>query len=154
MKVLFDTCALISLVSDDAVYHEVAQQCFKELVKKKHRVYISALTLAEYSVRGNPSDVYKLPFRIPSFGVPHAEKAAEFRKVTGNKSKVARANPHDRQFISVDTMILAQAAIEHVDYVLTLDHNTFARAAQALVDAGYRLPQIVLLDDAPLSHLR
>lgn len=147
MKVLLDTCVLISLISEEAGYHEVAQQYFKDLIEKRHRVMISPLTLAEYGVKGCLSDVYKLPIGIPLFGTPHAEKAAEFCKVTGNKDKVGRSIPNERRCIAIDTMILAQASVEQVALILTLDHRTFARTAHALVDAGYRIPKIILLDD-------
>ncbi len=153
MTVLFDTCALISLLNEKATCHVSAEQCLRKLAEGKHRVMISPLTLAEYGVKGNLADVYAQPFRIPNFGVPHAEKAAKFRAVTCDAKKVERKEPHDRQFIATDTMILAQAAAEQVDCVLTNDTRTFTRTAEALKKAGEILPNVVLLNDDLLYHL-
>lgn len=86
----------------------------------EHRVVVSSLTLAEYGVKGNLADVYAQPFRFSSFGVPHAKKAAKFRAVTCDAKKVERKEPHDRQLIATDTMILAQAAAEQVDLCLQM----------------------------------
>ena len=153
MTVLFDTCALISLLNEKAARHVSAEQCLRKLVEGKHRIVVSPLTLAEYGVKGNLADIYAQPFRIPNFGVPHAEKAAKFRAVTCDAEKVERKDPHDRQFIATDTMILAQAAAEQVDCVLTNDTRTFTRTAEALKKAGEILPNVVLLNDDPLYHL-
>ena len=153
MTVLFDTCVLISLLSEGTDHHVSAEQCLRKLVEGKHRIVVSPLTLAEYGVRGNLADVYAQPFRIPHFGVPHAEKAAKFRAVTSDEKKVERKESCDRQLIAIDTMILAQAAVEQVDCVLTNDRRTFTRTAEALREAGETIPKVIMLNDDPLFHL-
>lgn len=153
MTVLFDTCTLISLLNKKAAYHDTAVQCLKKLVEGKHRIIVSPLTLAEYGVKGNLSDVYEQPFRIPNFGVVPAAMAAKFRSITRDPKEVQRKEPHDRQYIAIDTMLLAHAVAEQVDCVLTNDTRTFKRTAEALRQKGESLPDIVLLSDDPLFHL-
>ena len=41
MTVLFDTCALISLLNEKAICHVSAEQCLRKLVEGKHRIVVS-----------------------------------------------------------------------------------------------------------------
>lgn len=150
MTVMFDTCALIALTNCNDEFHDIAERCYRELVKGKHRMLVSVISVAEYGVKGELSDIAKLSFLVPVFGMQHAAKAAQFANVTKN---IHREQQYDRQFIAADTQIIAQAEVEQVDCILTRDVRTFARTTYALKEKKLISLEIIRLDGDPLFQM-
>lgn len=151
MTIMFDTCALIALTNPDDPFHDAAERCYRSLKKGSHTLLISVISAAEFGVKGDISTIVPRLFRVMSYSLPHAVKAAQFARVTG--SKELRQEPHDRQFIYADTQILAQAEVEQADYILTRDTRTFTRTATVLQKAGLLSATVVNLDDSALNHI-
>lgn len=154
MTVMFDTCALIALTNVSSKHHATARECYKLLKKGGHRLLVSVISVAEYGVKADIAIIIPKLFPLPpSFGVPHASMAAQFARLTGDKEKLPRSEDHSRKCIAADTQILAQAEVEQVDCVLTLDKNTLAKTAEALKSESLLHANVVRLDDDPLFHL-
>lgn len=151
MIVLFDTCALVSLANPADKFHAEADECYRLLKKGKHRLLASVISVAEFGVKDDIKSITSWGFRVPAFGTNHAAKAAQFARVTS--SKALRTQPYDRQFIYADTQILAQAEVEHVDFILTRDEKTFEKSANALIHAGMLAVKVVKLNNQALLHL-
>lgn len=153
MIVLFDTCALISLANPANKFHAVADECYRLLRKGKHRLLASVISVAEFGVKDDIKSIDSWEFRVPSFEITHAAKAAQFARLTGDKEKLPRSEDHSRKCIAADTQILAQAEVEQVDFVLTLDKKTLAKTAEALKSESLLHASVVELSDDPLFHL-
>lgn len=155
MEVLLDTCTLINFAKEDALFHQHAASCMQKLSEQRHRLHISSLTLAEYGVKGDCSNFLnpKL-FNVVHYGTQHALKAADFLKALHpHMLQLRDSEVNTRKVIAIDTLILAQAQIMGVDYVLTADGNTMAKTANALKRLGLFSPNVVLLCHSPLEKM-
>ena len=153
MIVLFDTCALVSLANPADKFHAVADECYRQLKKGKHRLLASVISVAEFGVKDDIKSIDSWGFRVPAFEITHAAKAAQFTRLTGDKEKLPRSEEHSRKCIAADTQILAQAEVEQVDFVLTLDKKTLAKTAASLKSESLLHANVVRLDDDPLFRL-
>lgn len=154
METLLDTCTLINFVKQDALFHQQAVSCMRKLSENKSRLHLSALTLAEYGVKGDVSNFLDAKhFNILQYSTQHALKAAEFLKALQPKIIQLKDADNTRKIITIDTHILAQAQVLGVDYVLTADEKTMAKTANALKELGLFHPELVLLSDFPLKKM-
>lgn len=157
MKALIDTCVLINLFNENGNYHESARQCIEFLQEKKCLLIVSPLSLAEYGIKGSIADiVHSKLFASPSYGVRAAMQAAEFAKLTASDDakQTLRTTENARKIIAIDTQIIAHAACEDADYILTADANTFAQTARYIKTRGKLLSEIVVLGDGALKQLQ
>ncbi len=157
MKVLLDTCVLINLFDKQGNLHDCAWQCVDFLLENKSRIMVSSLSLAEYGVRGNIADILQSKaFTALTYGVRAAMRAAEFAKLTASDDarQNLRSQENARKVIAIDTQIIAQAACDEADFILTADANTFAKTAGYLKTRGKLPAEVVLLDGNTLATLQ
>jgi hypothetical protein len=85
---------------------------------------ISTISIAEYCVRGDISELPLRHLKIIPFNVNHAKKAGEFARVVfQNKDELKLPQ---RSIIPNDTKLFAQADIEsNVQYYLTTDKESY-----------------------------
>ena len=157
MKVLLDTCVLINLFDRQGNLHDCARQCIDLLLENKCRILVSALSLAEYGAKGNIADILQSKaFTTLTYGVRAAIRAAEFAKLTASDDarQNLRSPENARKVIAIDTQIIAQAACEEADFILTADANTFAKTAEYLKTRGKLPAEVFLLDEDTLATLK
>lgn len=157
MKVLLDTCVLINLFDKQGNLHDCARQCVDFLLENKSRIMVSSLSLAEYGVRGNIADILQSKaFTALTYGVRAAMRAAEFAELTASDDarQNLRSQENARKVIVIDTQIMAQAACDEADFILTADANTFAKTAGYLKTRGKLPAEVVLLDGNTLATLQ
>lgn len=127
------------------------------LLENKSRIMVSSLSLAEYGVRGNIADILQSKaFTALTYGVRAAMRAAEFAKLTASDDarQNLRSQENARKVIAIDTQIIAQAACDEADFILTADANTFAKNAGYLKTRGKLPAEVVLLDGNTLATLQ
>lgn len=157
MKAMVDTCVLINVFDKHGNLHDVAQQCLDFLLENKCRLMVSSLSLAEFGVKGDIADILQSKaFSALAYGVRAAMRAAEFTRLTASDD--ARQNlrtlDNARKVIAIDTQIIAQAACEEADFILTADANTFAKTALYLQTRGKLPAEVILLNENALATLK
>ena len=119
--ILIDTCVLISLVDDSRKNHENAVRYIVAAIEQRHLVCVSALSVAEFSVKQNFSEVLEnFPeMRVVAFDGEHAKTSAEVFPVAREE------NPNmQRALIKVDTMLIGQAIASGMDFILSEDEGS------------------------------
>ncbi len=157
MKAMVDTCVLINIFDKHGNLHDYAQQCLDFLLENKCRLMVSSLSLAEFGVKGDIAGVLQSKaFFTLAYGVRAAMRAAEFTRLTASDDarQNLRTQDNARKVIAIDTQIIAQAACEEADFILTADANTFAKTALYLQTRGKLPAEIILLDENALATLK
>lgn len=121
-SVILDTSFLIRLLSAGDPLHENALEYFKYFSENNIPMYISTITVAEYCVNG---DVTELPLRnlcIVPFNFQHATVAGKYAKALFDARVAKEIVVEQRVIIPNDAKIFAQAeCCSDVSYFVTSD---------------------------------
>jgi predicted nucleic acid-binding protein len=123
--VLLDTSFFLRFLKDtDPLFHN-ADGYFRYFIQQGIRMMISTISIAEYCVRG---DVTELPLRniqIVPFNFDHAKRTGEFARIAFEAKRIGRLDLASRNVIPNDAKLFAQADCEHaVLYYLSSDSES------------------------------
>jgi len=115
--VLVDTCALIAFVNAADPHHDCATAYIEAAIQQQVPLYVSALTVAEFSNRQEFASIDQSVFIVEGFEAPEAALA-------GKMDSALTRDPSDhRVSLKVDVMLIAHAEKIGVTGILTCDHQ-------------------------------
>lgn len=121
-SVILDTSFLIRFLSKNDELHQNAYDYFRYFLKQGVTMYVSTVTIAEYCVNGDISELPLLNVRIIPFNVQHAQVAGKFAKTLYTARRQNEIAIDNRLIIPNDAKIFAQAeCIDDVKYFVTSD---------------------------------
>lgn len=146
---LVDTGFLISLAREDRDNHDAAVAYWRYLRENNILIFLSVIVVSEFEVKQPIDDRIRRACIPLLFNWNDATCAAEFDRIREKESGA------ERQAVKDDIKIIAQAVQADVAYVITDDHNTFAKYAERLREKGLvRFSTIVLRDGFDAGHFR
>lgn len=121
-SVLLDTSFFIRLLSSNDPLHQNALGYYKYFLDNEIPMLVSTVSIAEYCVKG---DMTELPFRqlrIVPFNLQHASKAGEIARILYEAKNADSLQVDSRLIIPNDSKLFAQAATEdNVKFFVTSD---------------------------------
>jgi len=119
-SVLLDTSFFLRFLNDEDPLYANADGYFRHFLQEGMTMLLSTISIAEYCVGGDISELPLKNLQILPFNVMHAKRTGEFaRLVFRHKNKLDLAN---RMIIPNDTKLFAQADVEaSVLYYLSSD---------------------------------
>ncbi|MBT9449965.1 PIN domain-containing protein [Akkermansia glycaniphila] len=148
MKIMLDTCCLISLFDETKPDHSTAAQYVQLAIERDITLVVSSIVVAEYAFKGNPLDIIESGlFELEAFNTVHACAAAQLMQCTLDTSQVQRDKTDGRRVIINDTKIIGQAEAGNVDFILTSDYRTMTRCMHGLTSTGNISVRPILLQD-------
>lgn len=123
-SVLLDTSFFLRFLNESDPLLVNADEYFRYFIKHEIAMVISTISIAEYCVGGDISELPLRNLQILPFNLDHAKKTGEFAKIVFHKKgKLSLTN---RTIIPNDTKLFAQADIEHsVEYYLSSDTESY-----------------------------
>lgn len=121
-SVLLDTSFLIRLLSKNDPLHQNAEDYYRYFLEKEIPMYISTITVAEYCVNGDISELLLRSVRIIPFNIQHAPIAGGFANILYSARKTNDISVDNRLIIPNDVKLFAQAeCTPDVKYFVTSD---------------------------------
>lgn len=128
---LLDTSFLISLAKPAERNHEAARRYYKACLDRQVPMYLSALVIAEFSIKQSILDLELRHFIVLPFNIDHAMKAGQLWGL------VERASDDAKAAIKDDLKLIGQCACETgISHVLTGDERTLAKHLRRLHELG------------------
>ena len=121
-SVLLDTSFLIRLLSKNDHLHQNAEDYYRYFLEKEIPMYISTITVAEYCVNGDISELPLRSVRIIPFNIQHAPIAGGFANILYSARMTNDISVDNRLIIPNDVKLFAQAeCTPDVRYFVTSD---------------------------------
>lgn len=119
-SVLLDTSFFLRFLKDEDPLYRHADGYFRYFLQQEMIMLISTISIAEYCVKGDISELPLKNLQILPFNIGHARRTGEFaRLVFQHRNKLDLAN---RMIIPNDTKLFAQADVEtSILYYLSSD---------------------------------
>ncbi len=131
--VLLDTSFFIRLFSPDDPLHENAKGYYKYFLEEKIKLKFSTISIAEYCVRGEISDLPLKQLQIIPFNYNHAIKTGIFAGIMFERLRNIDLTVTPRAIIPNDAKLFAQADIDPlVKYFVTSDTRTIEKTRRLL----------------------
>jgi predicted nucleic acid-binding protein len=128
--VLLDTSFFIRLLNSEDPLHESAKAYYKYFLEKEIGMMISTISIAEFCVKGDITDLPLKILKILPFNYNHAQKAGKFARIIYENRAKQNLNIHPRVLIPNDSKLFAQADSEDtIDAFVTSDERT-----QSIID--------------------
>lgn len=144
--VLIDTSFLITLADNTRANHAAAVQYWKHFKDSGMPIYLSVIVVSEFEVR------QEIPEGIRQACVPlvfNWSDAALTAKFDRHREK------EEGTAVKDDIKLIAQAVGHDVAFVITDDHQTFAKYSNRLREAGrVKFNTLVLRDGFDVGHFR
>jgi hypothetical protein len=139
--VLIDTGFLIALSNPDDRHHAVARDYWKYFLSNRIPIHLSVIVISEFSlVMEIPEEILKCCIIIP-FGFGDAVRSGKFDLLRPRDPTISRDSVKD------DMKIIAHAAGQGVDYVVTRDPGSFVKYCNAMREHGKIRFRVIELDD-------
>ena len=121
--VLLDTSFFIRFLNDGDPLFKNADNYFRYFLSKDIVMMVSTISIAEYCIGGDISELPLKNLQIVPFNIDHAKRTGVFAKnIFENKGKIKL---RERMIIPNDTKLFAQADIEKsVAYYLSSDADS------------------------------
>lgn len=120
--VILDTSFLIRLLSAKDNLHTNAVGYFKYFLENDVSMHVSTITIAEYCVNGEVSELPLRNVRIIPFNFQHATVAGKFAKALYDARTANEIIIDNRLIIPNDAKIFAQAnCVDEIKYFVTSD---------------------------------
>lgn len=121
-SVILDTSFLIRLLTASDPLHNNALGYFKYFSENNIPMYVSTITVAEYCVDGEVSELPMRNLRVIPFNLQHATVAGKFARILFDAKKNGEVFVSQRNIIPNDVKIFAQAdCFEDIKYFVTSD---------------------------------
>lgn len=121
-SVLLDTSFFIRLLTKSDTLHASARGYFQYFIDEDCTMKISTISVAEYCVRGERTD---LPFKhleIVPFNIDHAEQTGLFADILFKDKKIKKDKLLPRPLIPNDSKLFAQAHLDpDIEHYVTSD---------------------------------
>lgn len=120
--VLLDTSFFVRLLNDEEELHKNALGYYRYFLEKDTILKISTISIAEYCVRGEITDLPLKDLQILPFNQIHATQTGKFADVIFRQKKILAEQLHPRPIIPNDSKLFAQADIDqNIDAFITSD---------------------------------
>jgi hypothetical protein len=120
--VLLDTSFFIRFLNDEDSLFKNAERYYKYFLEKEITMLISTISIAEYCVGGDVSELPLKNLQILPFNLNHAKRAGEFAKIVFEAKSNKKINIEKRNIIPNDTKLFAQADCEKsIEFYLSSD---------------------------------
>lgn len=131
-SVLLDTSFCIRLLKKDDEFHENAKDYFEYFLRQKIAIYISTITIAEYSVRDDPNNLPLKTMRIIPFDFFDGQTAGECHSILLEHRESVKG--HDRDAIKDDCKLIAQICNRKIEGYITKDQKSYESIIKPIVD--------------------
>jgi len=126
-SVLLDTSFFVYLLNSDDPLHENTKGYYKYFIKEGIEMKISTISIAEFCVKADITDLPLKTLKILPFNYDHAQRAGEFARIVFENRAKQRLDIHPRILIPNDTNLFAQADSEStIDAFVTSDERAFS----------------------------
>jgi predicted nucleic acid-binding protein len=123
-SVLLDTGFFIRLLNSKDLLHENTKGYYLYFLEKGITMKVSTISIAEFCVKGDITDLPLKTLKISPFNFDHAKKAGEFARIIHENRMKQKIEIEQRIIIANDSMLLAQADIDDtVDAFVTSDEK-------------------------------
>ncbi len=109
-SVLLDTSFFLRFLNTNDPLFKNADGYFRYFLEKEITMMISTISIAEYCVGGDVSELPLRNLQIIPFNLNHAKRTGEFAKIAFQNRKTLDLN--NRNIIPNDTKLFAQADVE------------------------------------------
>jgi len=122
-SVLLDTSFFLRFLNTNDPLFKNADGFFRYFLEKDFTMMISTISIAEYCVGGEVSELPLRNLQIIPFNLDHAKRSGEFAKIIfQNRKSLSLSN---RNIIPNDTKLFAQADVEKsVEFYLSSDSES------------------------------
>ncbi|TSA37658.1 MAG: hypothetical protein D4R64_05550 [Porphyromonadaceae bacterium] len=122
--VLLDTSFFLRFLDEGSPLFKNADAYFRYFLQQEITMMISTISIAEYCVGGEISELPLLNLQIIPFNLDHSKRTGEFAKIVfQNKGKLKLK---ERNIIPNDTKLFAQADCEEaIEFYLSSDIESF-----------------------------
>ena len=118
-SVLLDTSFFIRFLNENDPLFQNADNYYKKFLEQGITLYISTISIAEYCIGGNITELPLKNLKILPFNIEHAKRAGVFAKIVFDKRE--QTSDIDRKIIPNDTNLFFFFFTEvHIAYYLTL----------------------------------
>ncbi|RYF45603.1 MAG: hypothetical protein EOO39_51020 [Cytophagaceae bacterium] len=122
-SVLLDTSFFLRFLNDEDPLYVHADGYFRHFLREETTMLISTISIAEYCVGGDMSELPLKNLRILPFNISHAQRTGEFARLVFQHRKTLDLK--NRTIIPNDTKLFAQADTEaSVQYYLSSDRES------------------------------
>lgn len=124
-SVLLDTSFFIRLLNSEDPLHTNAKEYYRYFLQEEIDMIISTISIAEFCVKGEITDLPLRNLKILPFNYDHACRAGEFARVIFENKYVENLKIHPRAIIPNDSKLFSQADIEKsIDAFVTSDERS------------------------------
>ncbi len=124
-SILLDTSFFIRLFNVDDPLHYNAKTYFERFLNEKYTLKISTISIAEYCVRGDITDLPLLNMQIVPFNINHAIRTGQFASILFGQRKITPEQLYPRAIIPNDSKLLAQADLDQtITHFVTSDNRS------------------------------
>jgi predicted nucleic acid-binding protein len=132
-SVLLDTSFCIRLLKKDEALHQNAIDYFQFFLEHKVELYISTITIAEYSVKDDPANLPLKMLKIIPFDFFDGRTAGEFHSILlEHKSQLQKI---ERNVIIDDCKLIAQLFNRRIEGYITNDRKSFRQIINPVTEA-------------------
>ncbi|MFA5511844.1 MAG: hypothetical protein WC313_05290 [Candidatus Kapaibacterium sp.] len=110
--VLLDTSFFLRFLNDEDPLFKNADDYFRYFLQKDIVMIISTISVAEYCVGGDLSELPLKNLQILPFNLNHSKRTGEFARIAYEKRKKGELKVNSRNIIPNDTKLFAQADCE------------------------------------------
>jgi predicted nucleic acid-binding protein len=122
---LLDTSFFIRLFNPEDLLHEHAKAYYKYFLEEGIGMTVSTISIAEFCVKGDITDLPLKTLKILPFNYNHAQKAGEFARIIYENRTKQTLDIHPRILIPNDSKLFAQADSEDtIDAFVTSDERS------------------------------
>ncbi len=123
--VLLDTSFFIRLLNREEKLHHHAKGYYRYFLDRDYTLIISTISIAEYCVIGERTDLPLKQLKVLPFNIDHAEQAGHFANILFRHKNSLKKKGLPRANIPNDAKLLAQAHMEtNVVYYVTADKRS------------------------------
>lgn len=146
-SVLLDTSFFIRLLNPIDPLHTNAKGFYKYFLDNEIGLKISTISIAEYCVKGNISELPLRQLQIVPFNYDHDLKTSEFAKILFSQNGLKGIHFEPRAIIPNDSKLFAQSSIDPtISYFVTSDTRSKATytTLKAHLNPGFNLIDIAI----------
>jgi predicted nucleic acid-binding protein len=131
-SVLLDTSFCIRLLKKDESLHQNVIDYFQYFLEQKIELYISTITVAEYSVKDNPDNLPLKMMKIIPFDFFDGRTAGEFHSILLEQKN--KPKDIDRNIVKDDCKLIAQLFNRKIEGYITKDRKSFNQIIRPITE--------------------
>jgi predicted nucleic acid-binding protein len=131
-SVLLDTSFCIRLLKKDDTFHQNVVDYFQHFLEQKIELFISTITIAEYSVKDDPNNLPLKTMKIIPFDFFDGKLAEEFHSILLEQKD--QTKDLDRDAIKDDCKLISQICNRQIEGYITKDRKSFDRIIKPITE--------------------